>query len=492
MKTLSKDKINQFLAKGGINLVQLSGNDNYVLVVCFKEKNFLVQMRKDSKGAWAYISTSYSLEEYDLLENIIKYLNKNKVYKIHEYKPLRGEIELKEEDRRAVLIQSSSLEIKTNKRIFSVLEENHFDISSLKASSGVLDSPELNYEDLLKDPEVKQRFDENHNELQKIGATYDSLNPEIKTAYESMRLSSGSKGIIFAGPTGTGKSFAARILADKAKAPLLNLNITQGTMVEDLIGQYVPDANGGYRFAEGPLLVAATQGYQIVLEEVNYGEPGILAKLNEFTDDTMYVQIFDKIYKKNPNFVVYMTMNPGYKGTQELNAALKNRFTFVDVPALSKKEFTERCVKYANSKGTTLNPELFNTLYDFAALIEKEGNSSRYHEEVHFSIRNAQRVIDYIVTPRSLEEFKNCICVQYINTLNADNDNSAKIEEFKNSSDINQEIKNLYNKYDLRKIEFEENDFEVDDLIEEVEDGSADSSSYDTEELDDLFSKFDE
>ena len=192
------------------------------------------------------------------------------------------------------------------------------------------------------------------------------------------------------------------------------------------------------------LLKAYSEGWPIVIEEINYGQPGVNAKLNEFTDGTMRVTVNGKSYKKHPNFVCYMTMNPGYEGTEVLNVALKNRFAKVNVPALTCKEYVKRLVAYSAMLGHGLKESFFKKLYDFSNLIEKEASSSKWHENVKFSLRNGQRLCDCILQKsRSEQEFADAVAVQYLNDLSTDNDNSDKLEDLKKDTEIINKIHDI-------------------------------------------------
>ena len=266
--------------------------------------------------------------------------------------------------------------------------------------------------------------------------------------------------------------------------------------MEDLIGMYVPrttasEGGASYEFVAGPLLKAYTEGYQVVIEEVNYGQPGVIAKLNDMTDFTPRFPYCGKVYHRHPNFAVYMTMNPGYAGTEILNMALKNRFQIVQVPAFDKEKFTDLAVAYSASLGHPLRREFFKQLFDFANLIEKEAGTSKWNESVVFSIRNAQRLCENILhKSRSFDEFRAAIAVQYLNYLSVDNDNSDKLDIFKNSEEIKEQIRKIYEYYDFREIAKKKVTADFDSLFEDdaPAEGSGDAASKAT--IDDLLSRF--
>lgn len=458
---------------GNLCVCKLDGDDQYLLVFKTKSDTILVPMIKTKTSAYAYAGSSSSAERLSHIETIVDTLSSQKVYKdLYKFRawpkdaPEHSHVVVDvlrhtlTTDGKAKMVLPEGLEEALNKAGYTMRKKT--------GHSGKT----RDYSELMKNPMARAIYEDDGAVLRAVSASYDSLNTETKVAFESV-MSGSANGIIFAGPTGTGKSFAARILAQKAGAPLLNLQITYGTTVEDLVGMFVPneapDAKSSFRFVEGPLLKAYREGWQIVLEEINYGQPGVNAKLNEFTDSTTRITLNGVTYHRHPNFVVYMTMNPGYQGTEILNVALKNRFAKVDVPALTKKEFTNRARAYSKSLGHELKAEFFNKLFDFAAFLEKEGSTSKWHENVKYSIRNAQRLCDAILQKtRSFEEFSAAVAVQYLNDLAIDNDNADKLEELKSAEEIKTMIQGLYDLYDLAEVSTapcigEEDDFFSDD-----------------------------
>jgi MoxR-like ATPase len=426
-------------------------------------------------------------------------------------------------------------------------KEGYTFVSGIQASGSTKDYAPL----LAAKPEAKAMLESTKEILSKVGATYESLSLRMKMAYEGMMHSENS-GVILTGPTGTGKSWISRICSVHAEAPLITQQVTYGTTVEDLIGMFIPNASedasseqevrrimadlgsltpnageetgdffkryqaeqaaamkkidgiiaasGGsskWKFVPGTLLRAWADfrehpdcyGCQICLDEINYGQPGVLACINQFTDGTERIIVNGVTYTKSPNFVVYMTMNPGYEGTEVLNMALKNRFSIVDVPALTKEQFTERMIGYSKSLGHALSKDFFYKLFDFAGKMEVLGKGSGYHENLAFSIRNAQRLCDIVLLqPRDFESFKAALSVQYIDVLSCDNDNSAKVEELRKNPDINAKIQEIFDSYDCATMNKATSLMSLEDVFQVGEtDSDNNESTLNDADLDELF-----
>lgn len=412
--------------------------------------------------------------------------------------------------------------------INKILEDNGYTFDIATSTCAII---KRDYSELLKMNDfARSVFEENRQELRQVGAKFENLGPEMKMAYRTI-LTGHSLGIILAGPTGTGKSWAIRIIADELNAPLWTFQIQAGTTPDSLVGSFVPKANekpsaevaakiidiirneklsvleaieqasrliqvmgeqSKWEFIPGALLRAYTEGWVLGLEEVNFGDPRTLAVLNEFTDGTLRVTVNGIPYKKNPNFIIMLTMNPGYAGTDPLNVALKNRFTVVQVPALTKEQFVERAIAFSKSLGHGLSEGFFNKLFDFANKIEKLAEDAGFHEDVHFSIRNAQRLCEGILTQAcNLNEFEGAIATQYLNHLSLDNDNSEKLQKLKEDPSIKNDIAQLYELYDYADVPMVDSLSELSEFTTTTTTSDSEGSILNEDDLDDLLGSVD-
>lgn len=513
----------QALAYGVYNLFKLDRERQFVLEIVHDKGNYIIPVINDK----AYISCEDE-EVEEVLNKLVQALLDHKVFA--DLKKVEIKFKAAPEHSKTVKAIVCGSGVNKHAEAEKLLEAAGYtvDIASRASTAHVKDYSEL----LASDPEAAAILEENRAELAKVGATFASVGLETQIAYKGA-MNSENGGIIFEGPTGTGKTWNCKILSVHAKAPLKNLQITYGTTIEDLVGMFTPNdeatvsadaiaeihvantlctsgkismeeydakvrevitKNGGnskWKFVPGPLLIAYWRGWQIYLDEINYGQAGIISCINQFTDGTSRVIINGKTYHRHPNFVIYMTMNPGYEGTDPLNVALKNRFAKVNVPALSKEEFARRMMGYSKGLGHGLSGEFFAKLYDFAENMEKLGNSTEYHENVKFSIRNAQRLCDIILSKSStIEEFRATIYIQYINDLTTDNDNSDKVERLKADKSILNQIQELYELYDFAEIPVASKTGSLDDIFITVEESEtlsdADDELVKDEDLDKL------
>jgi len=137
------------------------------------------------------------------------------------------------------------------------------------------------------------------------------------------------KSVLLIGETGTGKTHVVRHFCHKHKLPYMRVNLNESTTVEDLVGQWVPEVAGGFKWQDGVLTRFMRHGGVFVCDEINAATAGILFILHSVLDDEkklVLVQKDGEVLHAHPDFWFVSTMNPDYEGTKPLNNALKDRF----------------------------------------------------------------------------------------------------------------------------------------------------------------------
>lgn len=145
----------------------------------------------------------------------------------------------------------------------------------------------------------------------------------LETAFDNKQFA------LLIGETGTGKTHLIRHLALKKKMPYARINLNGGTTADELIGHWVPDNEGGFRWQDGLLTIFVRNGGIIALDEVNACPAEILMALHSLTDDERMIVLQSKdgeVVKAHKNFYLACSMNPDYEGTKPLNEAFKDRF----------------------------------------------------------------------------------------------------------------------------------------------------------------------
>ena len=254
----------------------------------------------------------------------------------------------------------------------------------------------------------------------KIGKTTDI--EILKRCYEE------NINVLLVGATGTGKTHAARHLAYELQVPYMRVNCNGAITPEDLIGQYIPDGNGGFKWCDGVLTRFIRHGGIFVLDEINAAPAEILFVLHSLLDDERKIVLTQKdgeVIRASDKFMFIATMNPTedaiYEGTKELNAALKDRFGVV-------------------------------LYYDYDEKIEKKIIKSEYVREVLKALRNSEE-IETPISTRTGKEYERAIELFGIETAN-----EMFIARFRKEEReiVRETLTMIYSKYDGNGEEKEE------------------------------------
>ena len=491
-------KENLFKAlKGIIAIGELKEPESYVLAIIDpkneKERFVVPMIRKEGVGT-AYIDPSvYTDAQDEEISDIVRTLNEEKIFPIFKYTP-RSKACKESYDHTVVrFIKPSGIKQVLPKHLKETLEKYGYTVDP----SGAGKSPYTprDYGTQVKDnPDFQMQYDAEKKMLEDSKASFETLPREVRLQYETVEA--GAKdGILFVGPTGTGKTWISMALAVKAGAHREDIQITATTQPEDLIGSPAvdtrPDAQGKFRFIEGPLLKAYYLGYVISIQEVNYATFGANSCLNRFLDGTLQIEVNGTVYHRHPNFVAYLTMNAGYEDTNKLNKALKNRFTIVQIPPLTELEYCRRLANFSEYLGHRISDNFAKEIFKFSNVMQKIVVSAGWHESVDYSLRNATALLKTILLKnRNFEDFSLAVHSEYLNLLSCDNDNSLKLQEFKKSEEVVNYIKKLYEFYDFSEAEEAGDlDFDLSDLFKVEE--KPEETKEEEKVMDDLYKRFD-
>lgn len=220
---------------------------------------------------------------------------------------------------------------------------------------------------------------------------YKTYIMDKKDEYEMMDMGC-YHGIVAAGPAGTGKSTDPLIYCAKEEIPVVVFQCTPGTEEDAIIGNFIPNASGGFSLKRGPLANAIEQDCWLVINEANYVPSGILSCLNSVMDDNAQVLLDDgSMLKRGKNFRLILTVNPGYRGTNMFNEATLNRFATVYYEPISKKVLINRLKQesgYKNDKVLEAVAEQFDKL---------RGIYQSKNMETEVTYRNALRFLKMIL-----------------------------------------------------------------------------------------------
>jgi MoxR-like ATPase len=214
------------------------------------------------------------------------------------------------------------------------------------------------------------------------------------------------RGLIAAGPAGTGKSTDPLIYCAKNEIPVIVFQCTPGTDEDVLLGKWQPkegegnskflelinnlttklsvlskeemldivktyevtlnDSINNYIFQPGPLSLGVIYDCFVVINEANYMPSANFSTLNSLMDDNAQLLLPNgRVIKRGKNFRLILTVNPGYRGTNMFNEATLNRFATVYYEPITKKILIERLKQesgYKNEKVLEAVAEQFDKL----------------------------------------------------------------------------------------------------------------------------------
>ena len=132
--------------------------------------------------------------------------------------------------------------------------------------------------------------------------------------------------VLLAREPGSGKT----ALAEAAFPDLISVQCHGDMTVAHLLGTHLSTENGGWRWADGPLIKAMRAGRTLYLDEVNTMPSDVSTILHSAMDGRGVVWIDDRpdgpVVEARPRFYVIGSYNPGGIGGRRLSEALTSRF----------------------------------------------------------------------------------------------------------------------------------------------------------------------
>lgn len=159
------------------------------------------------------------------------------------------------------------------------------------------------------------------------------------------------------GPSGTGKTHAAYLIAEIAGLPLWEINCGLQTSVYDLFGRFV--GLGRENWVDGQIVSWCRYGGILYLDEANMMKQDVATKMNPLLDTRGHLVLTEKdneIIPRHPFGYVIITLNPyssEFAGTKPLNAAFRRRMSvWIDFDYLSVgNKIAEEEIKVVAERG---------------------------------------------------------------------------------------------------------------------------------------------
>lgn len=208
----------------------------------------------------------------------------------------------------------------------------------------------------------------------KVGETTFQDVAFIETAYDK------NLSVLLYGPPGTGKTALV-------EAALENVVTVQGsieTEAADFVGSWVQQPDGTYAWVDGPALIAADNGWPMLIDEIALIDPRQLSVVYSLMDGRNEISVTanpdrGKVSAK-PGFLVFGATNPDVPGAI-MSEALLSRFSFhvemkTDWKIAAKLEIPPQIVEVARNlgkkaeSGVVTNPPQLRELIAFKTISE--------------------------------------------------------------------------------------------------------------------------
>jgi nitric oxide reductase NorQ protein len=179
------------------------------------------------------------------------------------------------------------------------------------------------------------------------------------------------------GPSGTGKTHVAYLVAELAGLPMWEINCSLQTSVYDLFGKYI--GLGKENWIDGQIVSWARYGGILYLDEANMMKQDIATRLNPLLDTRGHMVLTEKdneIITRHPYAYVVISLNPyssEFAGTKQLNAAFRRRMSVwvnFDYLSIGKKISTQE-VRLVQAK-TGLSEDISRRIVQIAAEIRRQ------------------------------------------------------------------------------------------------------------------------
>lgn len=346
-----------------------------------------------------------------------------------------------------------------------------------------------NYDEVkVKFPKYKEMYDLMVHDLEtkEVPKQVDLISNQI------MKVG-GPRLVFLYGVAGTGKNVFAQFLAAKMGSPLLEMQMDMGTERSDLIGTMVPNPDAAedgnmYKFLEEALTIAAKYGLMLAIHEGNYAIPQVASLLNSFTDGSRFFKLNGEFVPIHENFVLVITLNPGYRGTFPFNPALVSRGLYVPTETPDGETMLKWLVKSESERtaieaGVYKEPVMpiekfpakaFEVLHTIGRHYYKHANSQTSNVDVTF--RHMQRAADMILLdPMSIDHIKQSLTHTLFGSMGVNEDMTEILMNFANTGAMYDLYKQIASEFEAvlkpkkakpepKKVEPKEEDEDGDEL----------------------------
>lgn len=156
------------------------------------------------------------------------------------------------------------------------------------------------------------------------------------------------KGVFISGPTGSGKTTYIEQFFARLRVPLVRFTWKPRQEAAEVLFTQTLE-NGNVRSVEQGIVLAAKNGWPVLINEADLADPAELMALNDVIDKGLITLPDGTVIQAARGFMVFVTANTAgsmdetgsYAGTRPLNAATLRRFYFIELGYASEEKELE-------------------------------------------------------------------------------------------------------------------------------------------------------
>ena len=135
--------------------------------------------------------------------------------------------------------------------------------------------------------------------------------------------------VLVEGHAGSGKTMSVQAYASARGLRYFNVACHIGLEVSQLVGRWIPTADGHFRWQDGAVTELVRNGGVLLFNEVNFMPERLSTFIFSLLDARREIQLMEnggEVIKAHPDLLIVADMNPDYRGTRPLNQAFADRF----------------------------------------------------------------------------------------------------------------------------------------------------------------------
>ena len=170
------------------------------------------------------------------------------------------------------------------------------------------------------------------------------------------KLVQARENVFIYGPTGSGKTFIAKQLADIVQLPFYFLSCSQGMSEASLAGRLLPGKGGNFEYWESEFVKAYENGGIFLIDEIDAADANVLLIVNSALANNRFAipGRRDKPYaERHPDFICIAAANTLGTGSDRMYAGRSK----LDVSTLDRFGIGKVFIDYDDAVETTLCPD---------------------------------------------------------------------------------------------------------------------------------------